>query len=363
MAYRIIDIMQDFTDRTTGARSIMCEIAADTAADLPANTADLVYIIGSFATALDTGGIYKINSAGTWILQPSNNAFDNVYTKTEIDNMLLSYYTKTECDNLFVWKTITITGESPLDFVSDGSTLASWSIYGNMTNDVPPDETGDMTANLWNYTIEQGGWDAESGTIPTKYEPDNPNFTIRCRVADIIPIPSRIMSFTCPRGIKINFVWVDVNGVSLGGSGWQQNGSTVTAPESAVNITFILAKVDDSTCSPSDFQNIMLSAGSIPLPYEPFGYKITVSYDGESTTIYLDEPLRKALDGTDAVDVMRSDGTITREVDSNGDALVTPTTETYTAPTITPTAGENTLTVDTTLPPSEISITGQIREI
>lgn len=85
MAYRIIEIMQEYTDRTTGARSIMCEIAADTAADLPANTADLVYIVGSYATAIDTGGIYKINSAGTWILQPSANAFDNVYTKSETD--------------------------------------------------------------------------------------------------------------------------------------------------------------------------------------------------------------------------------------------------------------------------------------
>lgn len=88
MPYRIIEIMQEFTDRTTGARSIMCEIAADTAADLPANTADLVYIVGSYATAIDTGGIYKINSAGVWILQPSGDVFQNVYTKSEIDSIV-----------------------------------------------------------------------------------------------------------------------------------------------------------------------------------------------------------------------------------------------------------------------------------
>lgn len=88
MAYRIIEIMQEYTDRTTGARSIMCEIAADTAADLPANTADLVYIVGSYATAIDTGGIYKINSAGSWILQPSGDVFQNVYTKSEIDSIV-----------------------------------------------------------------------------------------------------------------------------------------------------------------------------------------------------------------------------------------------------------------------------------
>ena len=43
--------------------------------------------------------------------------------------------------------------------------------------------------------------------------------------------------------------------------------------------------------------------------------------------------------------------------------LATPTEETFTAPTITPSNGANTLTVDTTLPPSEVSITGTITQI
>ncbi len=85
--FRIIDILQDFTDRATGVRSIMVEGVADTAADLPQNTAQLVYIIGSYADIIDTGDRYKINSAGQWILQPRQNAFDNVYTKSEIDAM------------------------------------------------------------------------------------------------------------------------------------------------------------------------------------------------------------------------------------------------------------------------------------
>jgi len=89
--WRIIDTMQEFIDRQTGVRSIMCEIAADTAADLPANTAERVFILGTFATTIDTGDIYKINSAGSWILQPSQNAFSNVYTKSEIDGMIVPY--------------------------------------------------------------------------------------------------------------------------------------------------------------------------------------------------------------------------------------------------------------------------------
>lgn len=85
--FRIIDILQDFVDRQTGVRSIMVEGIADTAADLPQNTAQLVYIIGSYADVIDTGDRYKINSFGQWIQQPRQNTFDNVYTKSEIDAM------------------------------------------------------------------------------------------------------------------------------------------------------------------------------------------------------------------------------------------------------------------------------------
>lgn len=88
MSYRVIDVLQDYIDRETGQRSVMAELAADTAADLPTNTQDLVFIIGSFATAIDTGDTYKISSAGAWILQPSANQFENVYTKSEVDSIV-----------------------------------------------------------------------------------------------------------------------------------------------------------------------------------------------------------------------------------------------------------------------------------
>lgn len=90
MAYRIEDITAEFADRTTGKRSILCEISADTAADLPANTTMLEYIIGSRGVCIDTGDIYKIDSAGIWHKQPAENAWINTYTKTEIDTIIQS---------------------------------------------------------------------------------------------------------------------------------------------------------------------------------------------------------------------------------------------------------------------------------
>lgn len=88
MSYRIVDLMGEWTSRQTGARTIMAEISADTANDLPTNTADLQYVLGSWARTVDTGDIYRINSSGVWVLQPSTNAWSNVYTKAELEKYL-----------------------------------------------------------------------------------------------------------------------------------------------------------------------------------------------------------------------------------------------------------------------------------
>lgn len=88
MSYLVNEIMADYTDRSTGNRQIRAYIVADTAADLPANTTALTWLLGSYAKTVDTGDEYYINSSGSWILQPSSSAFSNVYTKAETDALL-----------------------------------------------------------------------------------------------------------------------------------------------------------------------------------------------------------------------------------------------------------------------------------
>lgn len=68
----------------------ICEIYVDTAADLSGldHIDDVYFLQGSEATDIETGNKYLMQSGGTWVLQPSGNAFDNVYTKTETDNLL-----------------------------------------------------------------------------------------------------------------------------------------------------------------------------------------------------------------------------------------------------------------------------------
>lgn len=66
------------------------DLYADTAADLTGVTSyDSITLLGG-STALDiaTGDQYIMQSGGTWILQPSQAAFSNVYTKAEIDTII-----------------------------------------------------------------------------------------------------------------------------------------------------------------------------------------------------------------------------------------------------------------------------------
>lgn len=165
--FRIIDILQDFTDRQTGARSIMIEGIADTATDLPQNTAQLVYIIGSYADIIDTGDRYKINSAGQWILQPNQTVFDNVYTKSEIDALLQGKQNTLTFDALS-------TRDSANMLTSGGVWSSVWSqVFGvnstkNLSQDVP--ETGydfNTLTDVGIYRVPSAAVAADIANIPT----------------------------------------------------------------------------------------------------------------------------------------------------------------------------------------------------
>ena len=350
-----VSLKQSYDIEYNGAANVSrMDLFVDTAADLTGLTTfdSITLLQGSTAEDISTGDVYMMQTGGTWVKQPSKSPWSDVYTKEEVDALLLSYYTKAEADNLFVMRTFpitTITGESPIDFIANCTPLTAWSIYGNMTNDAPPEECGDRTANVLNlYSVEQGGWQAAAGTVPTKIE--NPR---RCRYSQFFTVLSHNILYDF-KDLNVNIVMMDSEGLSVGGSGFQTGAGSFTLLSNAEKISLIIGNTDlDDDITPAYVQSKNISLD--------YGYAIPITCGGATQTVYLSEPLRKAIDGSEAVDVMSSDGTITRNVDSDGNALTPPTTESYDAPTITPAAGENTLTVDTTLPPSNISITGQIR--
>ena len=88
MSYLIREVLSESVDRSTGNTARLARIDADTFGDLPVNTAALTYIIGSEGHTIDTGKKYMMNSSGVWIEQPSANAWENVYTKAELEKYL-----------------------------------------------------------------------------------------------------------------------------------------------------------------------------------------------------------------------------------------------------------------------------------
>lgn len=88
MSYLLREVLSESVDRSNGNITRLARIDADTFADLPANTSALTYIIGSEGHAIDTGKNYMMNSSGIWVEQPSENAWENVYTKAELEKYL-----------------------------------------------------------------------------------------------------------------------------------------------------------------------------------------------------------------------------------------------------------------------------------
>lgn len=362
--WRIIDTMQEFIDRQTGVRSIMCEIAADTAADLPANTAERVFILGTFATAIDTGDIYKINSAGSWILQPSQNAFSNVYTKYEIDDMITSVY---RCIMYYHSELISTTGT--ITFYTFDDFIYRLDVYGNTRADentlefvgtktdniislpfvtvtidgatiVSSGDTITITGDITNISTSNSAWKQFDFML------DSGTYTIS------LGAPRQYQSGYAPRLHKYSDDSVICDYIAGGSI------SKMTFTLSERTHVYIAYYIVNKQLS-NDKWIFMLNTGDTAFPFEPTGYKIPIICAGETITIHTGAPLRMAIDGTNAVDIMYNTGTITRAVDENGNALVTPTTETIDFPYIPTTNGENTLTVDTELKPSKIVISGE----
>lgn len=114
------------------------DLYADTAADLTGLTHfDSIKLLqGSDALDISTGDHWILQSGGSWIRQPSDNAWSNVYTKSEIDALLSA-----KQDQL-TWAASTVKDGEDAMF-SGGIWQSVWSqIYGvnsiqNLAQDVP----------------------------------------------------------------------------------------------------------------------------------------------------------------------------------------------------------------------------------
>lgn len=206
----------------------------------------------------------------------------------------------------------TISGVPPFTFKSDGQNLRDWSMSGQVEG------VGEKTENLLDTTGAQSGYITDDGTIVSGHA--NLMYT------DYIAIPANTEYMTQSYDNRVttmdspSMCFYDSSLTYISGTAFSRSTSkTFPVPNNAVYIR---------TCYRKTASWNMLNAGSSPLPFEPYGYKIPITCGGTTTNIYLDAPL---MDGE----------TISKS--STGVNI----------PTV---SGSNTLSVNTTVQPSGMTI-------
>ena len=199
----------------------------------------------------------------------------------------------------------------PKTIIGDGQPISSWSMDGNMQvsgtptpqNPITPAETGDKTANLFDY---QTMADGINNYYLDKYgvEQSSNSWVI----TDYIPVSGRTFSLTrSAAGFSPSICLYDSTKTFIAGA--EYNGSnvvTITANQDVYYVRFSHYK-----SSQEDITQAMLNVGQ-PMEYEPYGYyKIPILSNGVAYPVYLAEPLRKIDTYSDSV---VSSGTVTRNV-------------------------------------------------
>ena len=245
----------------------------------------------------------------------------------------------------------------PHEVIGDGQSNLTWSMDGNMQvngtptpqNPITPAEVGEKTANLCSGVFVQGQIGADTGVVNSS----------SMRVYQFYDVTAgETYSFSSNVYIRTVYGYSGTTPVRNIRNYYntQPQTDTFTVPSDVNRIGICLMNSGGTAIVPTDVSQAMLNKGQ-PMDYEPFGYKIPISFNQTTYNIYITEPLRKSLDGSNVYDELSSNGTLTRRVDENGDALATPTTEQVTVPTLTTTGTPEQFNVLTTLAPSEVSLT------
>lgn len=232
----------------------------------------------------------------------------------------------------------------PYMFYTQPKTLKNYRIYGNTVNG---ESVGDRTGNLFDGEWTQGGV-GNTGNL---------NDENQKRIKTIVSvIPSQTYTIRTNLSIRMIFAYNDtteesgivsklldiMNGVEF---------ATITIPNNANLIAVALMSSDNSNITPSDVEWTMLNSGSTALPYEPYGYKIPVIVNEQTTNIYLDEPLANSNDIADYIDYK-----LQKRFNADG------TSEDVALPEIAVFDNENEISFDTTIQPSKVYLKGGISE-
>ena len=183
-----------------------------------------------------------------------------------------------------VSKTIEYTGVLPIMIKADGNALLDYRIYGNtIQNGIPtpenpiiPSGCGEKTENLFDVSAYSVG---TTNTFITKKITLEPNTTYT-------------MSSNCPLYNNGALIVIGNVGESFTTATTAKNGVYQNHPKTrttdANGELLIGLRTNGSDYTPTDYDT-MLNAGSTPLPYKPYGYKLPILSNSTVTDIYLEE--------------------------------------------------------------------------
>lgn len=235
-----------------------------------------------------------------------------------------------------------ITAEPPIEFHAVERPLTYYAIYGNEDSG---DYVGDLSRNIFNgHERVPGSFYRDTGVIGTQS-----NYAISDYI-DVMDVENVTISSTSALGGDAAVCQFDENYTYITGTKYN-NEKIVT-----ISITSGCKYISMSFKS-LEVGNIMVNSGDSALSYEPYGkYKIPITNANVTYTAYISDVLRKSSGEDPVYDIMYSDGTIIRNVDTDGTPLAEPTTETYTPVTVQCIWGYNEIDVDTTVSPSKMTI-------
>ena len=233
-----------------------------------------------------------------------------------------------------------------------------WSISGNVDTGVyvgePSDNLFDKdNADVYeqtNIVVADTQWNKYTGSAKTIRIPVSASTQYSMSIDSAIETAVfRVLAITTD---DIPVIGTPVYGTVLVSSSTDNTATFTTGASTKYIIMQFTATVTEQA-----IDTLMLCTGSTPKPYEPFAVIIPIELNGTTYNAYISDYLRKSTGATPVYDIMNSDGTIIRNVNSDGTPAETPTTETYTAPELFTIWGWNVFDVDTTVSPSNVSVT------
>lgn len=256
-----------------------------------------------------------------------------------------------------------LTGGLPLAFTANGKPLIDYTIYGNMTQS---SECGERTKNLF---------DKDNADIADLY-PDATTREIKqssnlSTWSVVLPVePSTTYTFTMGEattairrrvGMCSDYPTKGAYCTSVDDTPEYDHPNlgnifTTDADTRYVLIMYVSGAGRDVAIERAN--RVQVVKGNTALPYEPYGYKIPISVNGQTINIYIgSEPLRKAVDGSDAADTLNySTQQLIRRVDSSGNALAEPIAENAELPELATSNGTTVVDAETALKPSKMYI-------